>query len=410
MKKALLVIVMLWSVMLVSVAQTPQTPDEICAGASNDEPETRSYSQPEEVLEAGVDYRAIFCTTSGAVYIDLYEKYAPITVNNFVFLAQSGYYNNTIFHRVIENFMAQAGDPTGTGTGGPGYQFTDEVVGFLTFDRVGLLAMANAGAGTNGSQFFITTELTNWLDYQHTIFGDVLEGYDNVVAIPPRDPQVADAPSTSLNTVVIITDLATVTSTFAEDAPFADQETFEVGLANVLSPDNLPPDLQRGASAGSFSTQEVADGAPEDVREAYFNYLTGYNHEYRVAQEVNVAECTDAYQFEQLGYVVDAFNTPEEARDALNDPFLVALNSTEGFEPVEAVNGTLAFVKPEATCSEAPGGIERLYTLRGRYLVTIYGKFGDTILSQVTSDALMLGFIAPIFERELKDAFRSELR
>ncbi len=133
---------------------------DLCAAASKDEPATRSFDGPEQVLESGVDYRAIFCTQAGPVYVDLFEDYAPQTVNNFVFLAQNGYYNNTTFHRVIEDFMAQGGDPTGTGSGGPGYQFGDETPGFLVFDRPGLLAMANAGPGTNGSQFFLTTAVT----------------------------------------------------------------------------------------------------------------------------------------------------------------------------------------------------------------------------------------------------------
>src|SRR5688572_14124487 len=120
------------------------------------------------------------CTDAGAIYIDLLEDFAPATVNNFVFLAQNNYYDNTIFHRVLEDFMAQGGDPTGTGSGGPGYQFRDEFAPFLTFDRPYLLAMANAGAGTNGSQFFITTAETPHLDFRHTIFGDVLEGQENV--------------------------------------------------------------------------------------------------------------------------------------------------------------------------------------------------------------------------------------
>ena len=115
------------------------------------------FQEAETVLEPDVDYRAIFCTTAGTVYVDLYESLTPMTVNNFVFLAQQGYYDNTTFHRVIPDFMVQGGDPTATGSGGPGYQFGDEPVGFLTFDRPGLLAMANAGPGTNGSQFFITT-------------------------------------------------------------------------------------------------------------------------------------------------------------------------------------------------------------------------------------------------------------
>jgi peptidylprolyl isomerase len=116
-------------------------------------------------------------------------------VNNFVFLAEQGFYDGTTFHRVIEDFMAQAGDPTGTGTGGPGYAFEDEVSSGLTFDRGGLLAMANSGPMTNGSQFFITYEETPWLNGRHTIFGEIIEGEDvlNALAVLEPDPSGTSA-------------------------------------------------------------------------------------------------------------------------------------------------------------------------------------------------------------------------
>ena len=165
-----------------------QTPAALCEAAlPAAEPESREFAAPEQVLQAGVDYRAIFCTDAGPIYIDLFETLTPETVNNFVFLAQNGYYNNTTFHRVIESFMAQGGDPTGTGSGGPGYAFADEFVGFLNFDRPGLLAMANAGPGTNGSQFFITHVVTDWLDGKHTVFGQVTQGQDVVNAVQQGD-------------------------------------------------------------------------------------------------------------------------------------------------------------------------------------------------------------------------------
>ncbi len=179
---------------------------ERCDNATPGEPSTRSYAEAEQVLEEGVDYQAIFCTDVGPIYVELYEDMTPVTVNNFVFLAQNDYYDNTIFHRVIQDFMAQAGDPTGTGRGGPGYQFQDEIVPSLTFDSAGLLAMANAGPNTNGSQFFITYAPTTWLDGAHTIFGEVLQGFGNALSIQLRDPQITDAPATTLRDVIIITD------------------------------------------------------------------------------------------------------------------------------------------------------------------------------------------------------------
>ena len=117
-------------------------------------------------------------TAKGDVNINLLPDKSPVTVANLKNLAKKGYYNGLTFHRVIENFMAQGGDPTGTGMGGPGYKFEDEVNNGLNFSKAGKLAMANAGPGTNGSQFFITTVPTEWLNGNHTIFGEVVSNAD----------------------------------------------------------------------------------------------------------------------------------------------------------------------------------------------------------------------------------------
>ena len=122
--------------------------------------------------------KAIIKTNKGEINLNLFSEAAPVTVLNFINLANRGYYNNTIFHRVIEYFMAQGGDPTGTGMGGPGYSFGDEVYNGYLFDKPGYLAMANAGPNTNGSQFFITTVITEWLNNNHTIFGEVVSESD----------------------------------------------------------------------------------------------------------------------------------------------------------------------------------------------------------------------------------------
>ena len=114
-------------------------------------------------------------TNKGIINLELYTDKAPLTVANFVNLAKRGYYNNLTFHRVIDNFMIQGGCPLGTGTGGPGYQFKDEFHDELKHDKAGMLSMANAGPGTNGSQFFITHLPTPWLDNNHTVFGSVLD-------------------------------------------------------------------------------------------------------------------------------------------------------------------------------------------------------------------------------------------
>lgn len=141
-------------------------------------------------IDVSKRYLATFQMANGGEFVaELFDDQAPQTVNNFVFLAREGYYNSTTFHRVIDGFMAQGGDPTGTGSGGPGYQFEDEIVPDLTFDKAGLLAMANSGPNTNGSQFFITYDATLHLNGLHTIFGQIIEGMDVVNAITRRDPQ-----------------------------------------------------------------------------------------------------------------------------------------------------------------------------------------------------------------------------
>lgn len=117
--------------------------------------------------------KATIDTSRGAIALDLFDDLAPVTVASFVNLAQHGYYSDLTFHRVIENFMIQGGCPLGTGTGGPGYTFEDECTPELKHDRPGILSMANAGPGTNGSQFFITHVPTPWLDGKHTVFGAV---------------------------------------------------------------------------------------------------------------------------------------------------------------------------------------------------------------------------------------------
>jgi cyclophilin family peptidyl-prolyl cis-trans isomerase len=160
---------------------------------------------PAMELEEGVDYQARITTDVGEIVVDLFEEQTPLTVNNFVVLANLGFFDNTLFHRVIDGFMAQAGDPSGSGRGGPGYVFADEIVPELVFDKAGLLAMANAGPGTNGSQFFITFDAADWLNGQHTIFGQVIEGEDLLPQILRRDPVDPAAPATMIESIVIET-------------------------------------------------------------------------------------------------------------------------------------------------------------------------------------------------------------
>ena len=138
-------------------------------------------------LDATKSYTVTIKTNRGDIVIDLYADKTPKTVNNFVFLAKDGYYNGVTFHRVIDNFMIQTGDPTGTGRGGPGYKFADEFHPELRHTGPGILSMANAGPGTNGSQFFITHVKTAHLDNMHSVFGKVREGMDVVNAIKQGD-------------------------------------------------------------------------------------------------------------------------------------------------------------------------------------------------------------------------------
>jgi peptidylprolyl isomerase/peptidyl-prolyl cis-trans isomerase B (cyclophilin B) len=159
---------------------------------------------PEMAIDPTHIYLANFVTDKGTIVVELLADKAPITVNNFVFLAREGFYNNTTFHRVLDDFMAQGGDPTGSGSGGPGYRFEDEFHPDLSFSEPGLLAMANSGPDTNGSQFFITFAPTPHLDGRHTIFGKVVEGLDVALALTRRDPQLnPDFAGDALQTVEI---------------------------------------------------------------------------------------------------------------------------------------------------------------------------------------------------------------
>lgn len=169
------------------------SPDGWTAVPFRAERPVQSFEAAEQVLEPGLAYRARIETTAGALVVDLYASRVPVTVNNFVFLALHRFYEGVPFHRVIEDFMAQTGDPTGTGSGGPGYRFDDEIVEGLVHDRAGLLSMANAGPDTNGSQFFVTFGPTPWLDDAHAVFGEVVEGLDVLGDLTRVDPQAPSA-------------------------------------------------------------------------------------------------------------------------------------------------------------------------------------------------------------------------
>ena len=160
---------------------------------------------PKGNLDTSKTYKAKITTEKGEIIIHLYSDQTPITCENFINLAKNGYYNGTTFHRVIPEFMLQGGDPSGTGSGGPGYQFDDEFVSSLKHDSEGILSMANAGPGTNGSQFFITLAPTPHLDGAHTVFGKVLDkkSMEVVLSIRERDPMSDPNPGDVINSIEI---------------------------------------------------------------------------------------------------------------------------------------------------------------------------------------------------------------
>lgn len=166
-------------------------------------PSKQYDAPPEMMIDPEKTYHAHIQTETGEIVVQLFAEKAPKTVNNFVFLSTEGFYDGVIFHRVISDFMAQTGDPTGTGRGGPGYTFEDEFHPDLRHDQPGTLSMANAGPDTNGSQFFLTHTETPWLDQKHSVFGKVVEGMEVLHSIPERDPGDRSAPAVSIQTIEI---------------------------------------------------------------------------------------------------------------------------------------------------------------------------------------------------------------
>lgn len=158
---------------------------------------------PEMAINPKTKYFAKFQTEVGDMTFELTAEKTPVTVNSFIFLAREGFYDNTIFHRVISDFMAQGGDPTGTGRGGPGYRFQDEFHPTLRHSQAGVLSMANAGPGTNGSQFFITHLATPHLDGKHSVFGQLIEGMETLYKIPERDPMRPNNPGVKILSISI---------------------------------------------------------------------------------------------------------------------------------------------------------------------------------------------------------------
>ena len=234
-------------------------------------------------LDPSIDYSALFVMDNGNEFVvDLFEERAPNTVNNFVFLATQGFYDGTTFHRVIPGFMAQGGDPTGTGTGGPGYRFDDEFHPDLRHDAPGILSMANAGIGngrgTNGSQFFITFVETSFLDGLnpdgspkpceqagtscHSVFGRVMEGMDVLNAINPRDPSTATSPGDVIATIAVRESVATARPepAPAPEVPVASDVTLQMAISEL------------NEQFGDFEVQTYG-GSPRETQMGFYDQL-----------------------------------------------------------------------------------------------------------------------------------------
>lgn len=174
----------------------------VLASCGRAKPTPQRYDAPPPMtIDTEKTYYATIKTEKGDIRLLFFDDEAPMTVNNFVFLARQGFYDGCTFHRVIPGFMAQAGDPTGTGSGGPGYTFPDEFSPYLSHDSAGILSMANAGPDTNGSQFFLTYAPQAHLDGRHSIFGKVVDGMEVLLSLTPRDP---DAPPGDMIYAIVI--------------------------------------------------------------------------------------------------------------------------------------------------------------------------------------------------------------
>ncbi len=390
-----------------SLAQSAPGPQELCDAAEPAALKPMQFEEAEQVLEPDSDYRAIICASAGAIYVDLYESLTPITVNNFVFLAGQGYYDSTTFHRVIPNFMAQGGDPTGTGRGGPGYQFLDEPVGFLTFDRPGLLAMANAGPGTNGSQFFITTAPTPHLDYKHTIFGDVLIGQDIVEAIRERDPSAASEPGETLQKVLIISDPSQVDNSEVLAVAPATQE--QVAAAFEAFSAGMPPTLPLDDElSGFFSTEALsAASVAEDLQDGFAAFAKQHGHQYRYRMQIANGQCDPGLFFSSLGYWVDVFADAQSAEAAVKDEFMRLWLDSYGYERESDVGAV--YVHSAPTC----GGEEGVHLLaliaRGRYLTTLDVLVDRSLLDRAPAEVI-LNDLSLQFEGGLAGILRLEIR
>lgn len=398
-----------------------RTPEQICAEATENivEPETREYEQAEDVLEEDVDYWAVLCTAQGPITIDLFEEVAPLAVNSFVFLAREGYFNNTTFHRVLPGFMAQGGDPTGTGTGGPGYQFADETDNDLVFDRPGLLAMANAGPNTNGSQFFITYTQTPWLNGLHTIFGQVYSGQAFTELLTPRNPEQMPAyEGDALQTVVILEGAESIDAV-ADTAPTLDE--WGTILQRLIADLIGPPFTQDEAQSGTQTLEERIAYWGEVGGDTLAEYMSEYlaTNDFMGAAMITmvIAECpADPAElpFWGLRFEVSDYGNEENATAVGGDAERAAQLVESGVFETETVatmiNGRILRAPvDEHECGDQ-GVWHRLEVPYGRYLLAVEALLDESVISDegevspeqflvYLMDSIMIGSIGGPLER-----------
>jgi peptidylprolyl isomerase/peptidyl-prolyl cis-trans isomerase B (cyclophilin B) len=308
---------------------------------------------PPMTIETDRIYIATLETEKGEIVIQLFAEQAPMTVNNFVFLAREGFYDGTTFHRVIEGFMAQGGDPTGTGSGGPGYTFADEIDPALRFDQPGLLAMANSGPNTNGSQFFITFGPAPHLNGRHTIFGKVVEGMQVALSLTPRDP--ADNPDFEGDTLmrVVIEEvekslLPTPTPTLQaiipqmeEGRPLAflpieDRQDLYSGMPEMILQEGLEYRARVVTTQGEFLIALEPESAPQHVNNfvvlAQLGYYDGFPINLVDPQGVVITGSPGGYVESDIGYTLPDEVGLSNVRGAVGFWFRLDLFAPSGSE------------------------------------------------------------------------------
>jgi cyclophilin family peptidyl-prolyl cis-trans isomerase len=233
-----------------------------------------SFTASQNVLQPNTDYMAVFETSKGTMTVDLLEQQTPITVNNFVFLALNQYYDGVSIFRVLDGFIAQSGDPTGTGVGGPGYQFSNEIAAGFSHSTTGVLSMANAGPDNNGSQFFFTLSPQPQLDGSYSIFGAVIEGLNVLNALTPTDPTTPIALASLDSTLGLL-------ETQGVSLDGNDGETLGSHLTRTLG---TLPNLAQRFSVGNYDAIIGSDGQSETPTVAFWPKSDVIQHIYIIAK------------------------------------------------------------------------------------------------------------------------------